>query len=222
MSVPQQAHRQTPEHPDDGQLDRTADSFGGRPFNGPHLEATDRTTRGDGGELAFDVLKGAVAGAVGVWAMDRVDWFMYERGLDTPETRRQTEAARPGGMDPAHVTAKMAADAIGVRLSSPKENPAGLAVHYSLGIMPGMLYGAMRDRVDYVGAGRGLGYGFALFVLEDEIANPLLGTAAPPGRYPWTAHARGLVAHLVYGLVTDAVFSLLSGRRQSRPSQRRS
>jgi hypothetical protein len=116
---------------------------------------------------------------------------MYERGLDTPETRHQTEAARPGGMDPAHVTAKLAADSMGVRLSSPKDNPAGLAVHYSLGILPGMLYGATRDRVDYIGAGRGLGYGFALFVLEDEIANPLLGSAAPPGRYPWTAHARG-------------------------------
>jgi uncharacterized membrane protein YagU involved in acid resistance len=153
--------------------------------------------------------------------MDRVDWFLYERGLDTPETRRQTEAARPGGMDPAHVTAKMAADAMGVRLSSPKENPAGLAVHYSLGIMPGMLYGAMRDRVDYVGTGRGLGYGFALFVVEDEIANPLLGIAAPPGRYPWTAHARGLVAHLVYGFVTDAVFSLLNGSRRSGRSRRR-
>ena len=174
----------------------------------------------NGGALAVDLLKGAVAGAVGVWAMDRVDWFLYERGLDTPETRRQTEAARPGGMDPAHVTAQLAADAMGVRLSSPKENPAGLAVHYSLGIMPGMLYGAMRDRVHYVSAGRGLGYGFALFVVEDEIANPMLGIAAPPGQYPWTAHARGLVAHLVYGFVTDAVLSLLNGRRSARPGRR--
>ena len=188
----------------------------------PPREHRQRDRGANGGALAVDLLTGAVAGAVGVWAMDRVDWFLYERGLDTPETRRQTEAARPGGMDPAHVTAKMAADAIGVRLSSPKENPAGLAVHYSLGIMPGMLYGAMRERVDYVGRGRGLGYGFALFVVEDEIANPLLGIAAPPGRYPWTAHARGLVAHLVYGFVTDAVLSLLNGRRYAGRSRRRS
>jgi hypothetical protein len=135
----------------------------------------------NGGALAVDLLKGAVADAVGVWAMGRVDWFLYERGLDTPETRRQTEAARSGGMDPAHVTAKMAADAMGGRLSSPKENPARLAVHCSLGIVPGVLYGAMRDRVDYVGTGRGLGYGFDLFVAEHGIASPLLGIAAPPG-----------------------------------------
>jgi uncharacterized membrane protein YagU involved in acid resistance len=61
--------------------------------------------------------------------------------------------------------------------------------------VPGVLYGAMRDRVDYVGTGRGLGYGFDLFVAEHGIASPLLGIAAPPGRYPWTAHARGLVSH---------------------------
>jgi hypothetical protein len=136
-------------------------------------------------------LKGEIAGAAGVWAMDRVDWWMYLRGLDTPETLRETEAARPGGMDPAHVMAKTAADAAGVGISSPKQNPAGLAVHYSLGILPGALYGAMRERVEYVGAGRGLAYGFALFLLENEIANPLLGTAALPGRYPGTAMCAG-------------------------------
>jgi hypothetical protein len=48
-----------------------------------------------------------------------------------------------------------------------------------------------------------------LFLVEDELVNPVLGTAAPPGRYPWQAHGRGLVAHLVLGFVTDAVFSLL-------------
>ena len=213
-----EAHHQTSRDPGSDQLGQTRTQS----LNGHVPEEFRRAGDPQSRELALDLLKGAVAGAVGVWAMDRVDWFMYERGLDAPETRRRTEAARPGGMDPAHVMAKMGADAMGVRLSSPKENPAGLAVHYSLGIMPGMLYGAMRDRVDYVGAGRGLGYGFALFVIEDEIANPLLGTAAPPGRYPWTAHARGLVAHLVYGFVTDAVLSLLNGSSHSRRSQRRS
>lgn len=204
-------------HLDDDQLDRPRREADGYSGALPRPRHDDEEDRPGGGELGLDVLKGAIAGAVGVWAMDRVDWYLYERGLDTAETRWQTEAARPGGMDPAHVIAKEAANAAGVELSSPKENPAGLAVHYSLGIMPGMVYGAMRDRVEYVGAGRGLGFGAALFVLEDEIANPLLGTAAPPGRYPWTAHARGLVAHLVYGVVTDAVLSLLKGGSRRGP-----
>ena len=167
--------------------------------------------------VAVDMLKGAVAGAAGVWVMDRLDWFLY--GRESAETRQRTEDARPGGRDPAHVIAGMAADAVGVELASPKQNPAGLAVHYSLGILPGALYGALRDRVGYLGAGRGLLFGLGLFVVEDELANPLLGTAAPPGRYPWQAHARGLVAHLVYGLVTDVVFGALRGSR--RPAVRR-
>ena len=167
--------------------------------------------------VAAAMLKGAVAGAAGVWVMDRLDWFLYRR--EGAETRRRTEDARPGGRDPAHVMAGAAASAVGVELASPKQNPAGLAVHYSLGILPGALYGALRSRVDYLGAGRGLLFGLGLFVVEDELANPLLGTAAPPGRYPWQAHARGLVAHLVYGLVTDVVFGALRGSR--RPAVRR-
>lgn len=35
------------------------------------------------------------------------------------------------------------------------------------------------------------------------------GLAASPGDYPWQDHARGLVAHLVYGIVTDTVLRLL-------------
>ena len=45
--------------------------------------------------------------------------------------------------------------------------------------------------------------GFVTDVVEDELANPLLGIAAPPGRHPWQAHARGLIAHLIYGVATD-------------------
>src|SRR3712207_4975876 len=121
MDTNREAHHQT-------STDASADQLGRprtQPSDGHPPKKSQRAGGGEGGELAFDLLKGAVAGAVGVWAMDRVDWFMYERALDTPETRRQTEAARPGGMDPAHVIAKMGADATGARLSSPKENPAG-------------------------------------------------------------------------------------------------
>ncbi|WP_409518535.1 DUF1440 domain-containing protein [Methylobacterium sp. R2-1] len=96
--------------------------------------------------------------------------------------------------------------------SPPQENAAGLAVHYSLGIVPGAIYGALRGRVPYVDAGAGLVYGLGMFILEDEIANPLLGTTAPPQRYPWQAHARGLVAHLVYGVFTELVLRALATR----------
>jgi hypothetical protein len=71
-----------------------------------------------------------------------------------------------------------------------------------LGIMPGAVYGALRDRAPYVGAGRDGLRGLALFLVQDEGLNALLGLSGPPRRYPWQAHARGLVAHVVYGVVT--------------------
>lgn len=156
MHASREAHHRAPSDPGHDRHGRAA----GQPRAHPSNRLHPREHHGPGaadGELAFDLLKGPVAGAIGVWAMDRVDSYRYERGLDTPDTRRRTEALR---------------------------------------LCP--------------------------ILIEDEIANPLLGSAAPPGRYPWTAHARGLVAHLVYGLVTDAVLSLLNGGRPPRPARGRS
>ncbi len=167
--------------------------------------------------VAFDLFKGAAAGVVATWVMDRVDWAMYRR--EDPRSRRRTWAVRPEGKDPAHVIASRAAQAMGYG-AVPQDHPAGMAVHYAIGIAPAAIYGATRDRVPGVGAGRGLAFGLGMFIAEDEVANPLMGFAAPPQRYPWQPHARGLVAHLVYGLVTDAVFSVLDRALAPKPSPR--
>ncbi len=37
----------------------------------------------------------------------------------------------------------------------------------------------------------------------DETATPLTWIASAPDRYPWQAHARGLIAHVVLGIATD-------------------
>lgn len=165
------------------------------------------TNRHGPDSVALDIMKGAAAGMVATWVMDRVDWFLYDR--EPEASRRRTWAVRPEHKDPAHVIASRASQALGGE-PIPQNHPAGLAVHYSIGIAPAALYGAMRGRVPGVGAGRGLGFGFAMFVLEDEIANPAMGFAAPPQRYPWQPHARGLVSHLVYGFVTDLILRAMT------------
>lgn len=168
-----------------------------------------RRMRPSDGGLALDLAIGAAAGALGVWAMDRLDWFMFEH--EDPAARRQTEQIRPGGMDPAHVAANQVADMANTDLTPPQPHPAGIAVHYSLGIGPGAIYGALRDRVPYVGTGRGTLWGFALFAVQDEGFNALAGLSGDPRDYPWQAHARGLLAHLVYGAVTDTAISVMKG-----------
>ena len=60
-----------------------------------HHEQESAWRAGDGAErdeVGGDMLKGAIAGAVGVWVMDRVDWYMFDH--EDPEARRRTEAVR--------------------------------------------------------------------------------------------------------------------------------
>ena len=157
--------------------------------------------------VTADVIKGAAAGAVGVWLMDRVGWLLYRR--EDRRALQREKVARVERKDPAHVAAVKLARVFGADLSSEQPNTAGLVVHYALGVVPGMLYGPLRHRVGGLRAGRGLLYGVGLFLVNDEVLNPLLGLASGPTAYPWQAHARGLVAHAVLGVATDAALDAL-------------
>lgn len=163
--------------------------------------------QGDGrqvdGGVVTDALMGAVAAGVAVWVFDKLDWAMYER--EDESVRQRTLAARPGGEAPAQVIVSKAARALHVDPGEHKER-LGQAVHYGLGIGPGALYGALHSRAPAIATGRGSFFGLSLFLLQDEGLNTVLGLAGKPQEYPWQAHARGLVSHLVYGLVTDALF----------------
>lgn len=70
---------------------------------------------------------------------------------------------------------------------------------------------AIRDRATARMSGTSLGAARPRKSLAElsRRADPLLGTAAPPQEYPWQAHARGLVGHLTYGLVTKASVRVL-------------
>jgi hypothetical protein len=97
---------------------------------------------------------------------------------------------------------------MGWELEPKDSNPVGKAIHYSIGIAPAALYSVLRHKVPAVTAGRGSLFGLGLFLIQDEGLNALTGLSAPPGAYPWQAHARGLVAHVVYGLTLDATLNL--------------
>ena len=157
-----------------------------------------------------DLILGGLAGAAAIYLMDRADTAMME--AEAPETRARTVAARPGGMDPAHVIAHRAADYIGVRLDDRQPHPAGQAIHYGIGVVMGALYAATANRLPLVGAGRGMAFGWMMSLGLDEGLNTYLGTAGRPSNYPWQDHARGVVAHGVWGLVVDSVLRVLNRR----------
>lgn len=163
------------------------------------------------GHTLADLMTGAVAGAAAVWAMDRVDNFNFRR-VDAA-ARRRTEAVRPGGQPPAQVMVEQIAERTGRSLSRDRIDAIGQGVHYMIGIGPAMLYSLLGARYPAITRGRGAAFGLAMFALQDELMNPLMGWSAKPTAYPWQAHARGLVAHLVYGLAVDAGVRAMKRRR---------
>jgi hypothetical protein len=153
--------------------------------------------------------RGAAAGAVGVLAMDVVTWLMYRR--EEASDLLSEQRARAFGQDTAHALVRRVAKAVGSDVGAQEPNGAGIAVHYGLGMAPGALYAEQRRKRPWLRAGRGALYGFGLFLVNDEIAAPLLGIAGPPGAYPRQAHLRGLVGHVLLGMVTDAMLNAVEG-----------
>ena len=179
----------------------------------------DRTGSDDGLDqvgTAGKALIGAAAGAVGTWALDRADWRMWNN--EDAEARQQTTDVRPGGEPPAQVLAGTIEKAFHLDPSPEQHELAGQVIHYSIGIAPAVAYALFRDRLPGKGPARGALYGLGLFLAQDEALNTVTGLGADPRRYPWQAHARGLVAHLVYGVVTELALDL-AGKALTRDRQ---
>lgn len=170
-------------------------------------QETQRRNPDSDGAFLPDLVKGAIAGMAGTLALDAVTWFMWDR--EDPRTLQQERQARPEGLDPAHFVASKVARAVGTELTPKQPHAAGIASHFAIGVVPAALYGVARTYIPQVRMGRGLFYGLTLFLVQDEGVNSIAGFSGGPTEYPWQAHTRGLVGHLVYGVVTDATLDLL-------------
>ncbi len=159
-----------------------------------------------------DALSGAVAGAVGVMALDQVANFMYSRENKEALERERKARAQVGGteMGPASVATEKISRGLKLELTSKQSETVANVIHYGLGILPGALYGMALGRNEKMGADRGFLYGLALFAINDELLALKLGLVAGPKEYPWQAHARGLAAHVAMGVATYGVFKLFS------------
>jgi hypothetical protein len=94
-------------------------------------------------------------------------------------------------------------------LSEPEKKLAGPAVHYAYGSVVGALYGGLSELLPITAAGLGLPFGFALWLLGDEIAVPALGLGKHPKEYAPEVHADALAAHFMYGATTDLLRRVL-------------
>ena len=152
-----------------------------------------------------DAVIGAAAGVAASWVMGKVTSYLYER--ESEEKRKQEKEARDGKMA-FGVAAEKAAKLAGTELSDEQRKKYGSAIHWGLGVGAGAAYGTMRHRISGVDWGRGLAFGLGFWLLVDEAGNTALGLTPPPQAFPWETHARGIAGHLVFGVVTEAVFQL--------------
>jgi hypothetical protein len=156
--------------------------------------------------MKVDAVKGAAAGAVGVLAMDVATWALYRR--HSLATLVQEKQNRPFGKDPAHAAAERLRRLAGTEVQE-EPNALGIAMHFQLGMAPAVAYARLRRRMPWLRAGRGVVYGSLLYVVNDEIAGRVLGIMGRQRDYPWQAHLRGLVGHVVLGVVTEATLDVL-------------
>lgn len=170
------------------------------------MDATSSPSETGGRNPALTAAMGMVAGAIGVWALDRTDWFMWNR--EKPETRAKTRSVRPHGEPPAGVVVTELEEASGRSLDDSRHDAAQTAVHYAIGVGPAAAYALVRDEMPG-GPARGLLYGLGVFLLQDEGINAVTRLGANPRDYPWQDHARGLVSHLVYGLTTELALTAM-------------
>lgn len=157
--------------------------------------------------MKTDWIRGAAAGAVGTWAMDVVTWTIYRR--EDPVTLMREKEVRVFGKDSAHAAAQRVARQVGSDAAEMEPNAAGIAIHAGLGMVPGAVYPALRRRLPWLRAGGGAVWGLALFVLNDEIVGRLLRIQGPQHKYPWRTHLRGLLGHLMLGVVMEATLNAL-------------
>ena len=159
--------------------------------------------------------RGGAAGAVGVVAMDVATWALYRRENRLGLLREKQ--LRPYGKDTAHALARRVTRAVGSDAGRSEPNGAGIAVHYTLGMAPGALYAQQRQRRPWLRSGRGALYGLGLYLANDLLAARLLGIAGPQGQYPWQAHARGVIGHVVLGMATEATLNAIDDQQPATP-----
>ena len=149
--------------------------------------------------LLADIAVGLLAGLVATQVTDLAQGPL--RRLTPASVAWREWWVRPGGDSSSQVAARRVAEHLG---RSPRQRwvaPLGKAIHLSIGMAWGPVYGLLRRYGGLGPFGAGLASGVAMSLVLDEGVVPALGLSAANRDHPILTHVRGLLAHLVYGAV---------------------
>lgn len=180
------------------------------------MRNNNQKTKDNFGDLLTDVAFGLVAGAVGTFVMGKVTNYMYRH--EDSEARQKYQEVTGGKYVPER-TAETIEKTFGLEATKKQRQLLAKGSHWSVGLGAGATYALLRRRFDYADWGQGLAFGAAFWLFFDEGLTWLTGLAESPQEYPWQAHARGLVGHLVYGLVADTTLDLFDQINNQLPIQ---
>lgn len=174
-------------------------------------------------QIAMGAAAGALAGFAASWAMNLLMGGVAAiagrpPGDDPQQSKFQIARAVSDWQEQADPTGEAADQVVrkvgGRGLTQRQRDIARPVVHYAFGSAAGAAYGALAETFPKITIGKGIPFALSLWILGDEVANPLLGLTPPPNKIPLTAHAAQFVAHLVYGSVLESTRTLIR-RRQS-------
>lgn len=150
--------------------------------------------------LLPDAALSLVAGYAGTKAMEPVSMKLYE--LESDDARAREDTARPG--PPYRLAAEKITSLLGLDLDENQMAKASMALHYGLAVSWAPLYPLLRRHTRLGPVAAGLATGAAMSAIADEAMTPAFGFSASNPEYPLVTHARGIVAHLAFGLAVAA------------------
>ncbi len=153
------------------------------------------------------LLRGLLVGAAATEALDLVSVVMYEKESRFLRFRENRTRHFKHAYERA---VSNFANKLGRPLTRKEMHVWGWRFHKAFGTGTGLLYAALRKRYPRVGAGAGLAFGAAFFLVVDELMMPLQGWTPGPQAFSWKVHARGAVAHVAYGVAAELAWRSLA------------
>ncbi len=142
--------------------------------------------------LLKGLLAGLVAGIVATAAKSMAEKFYPPRTHGEPE--------------PPDVLAEKIA---GHPLDKTTKEVASEAIHWGFGALTGAAYGALAEFYPAATAKEGASFGLALMTLTHEKALPAMGLAADPGDQTLREKTSEASSHILYGVITERVRSMI-------------
>ncbi len=158
--------------------------------------------RYDGMEMGEAALKGALASVVGGMVLKLV-WEAEQRTLVA-----ESEQVR----SPTTEAVETVAQRQGIELSAAQTKTAAAAFYNGNMALWGAIFGLVQSRLHPPGLLHGLALGGLVYAANFPSFGvlPKLGLLPPPSEQSVTEAAAPVVAHVLYGLTTAAVFEALS------------